>query len=102
MDVLNILAGLAAIVLSLELLLATILFAALCGGIWYGLRMAQKKSRPAYAKVHEFIAKGEELERKGLTRAVRPLIVVVAYGEQVGTTVSRLIERTQHSSPAER
>lgn len=99
MDTLNTLAGIAAIILSLELLLATILFAALCAGIWFGLRLAQKKSRPAYEKVHQLIAKGEDLERKGLTRAVRPLIVATAYGEQIGTTVSRLIERTRQGTP---
>lgn len=98
MDVLNVIAAIAAVILSLELLVATILFAALCGGIWYGLHLAQKKSGPAYAKVHELIAKGEDLERKGLTKAVRPLIVAAAYGEQIGTTVSRLIDRTRQGS----
>lgn len=98
MDVLNALAGIAAIILALELLTATVLFAALCGGIGYGLRLARKKSGVGYAKVHELIATGEEYERKGLTRLVTPVIVVASYGEQVGTTVSHLIDRTKQGS----
>lgn len=100
MGVLNFLAGLAAIILALELLVVTLLAAAVCGGIWYGLRIAQRKSPPLLARANGYIDKARAYERTGLRLLVKPVILANAYGVSAGTAILTLIERARAGRPS--
>jgi len=93
--VLNFIAGLATIILALELLIATLLFAAVCGGLWFGLNFGDRKLQPLLVKLNGYIAKGESLERQGLSKALRPLIAASSFGASIAATVSELGARTR-------
>lgn len=93
MGVLNFIAGLAAIILAFELLIATLLFAALCGGLWFGLNLGNKKLSPLFVKANTFIEKGQQKERKGLRVALTPLIKASAVGTSVAASVTYLRSR---------
>jgi len=96
-NVLNFLAGLATIVLAMELLVLVFLVAAVCGGIWFGLRFAEKKADPALDKVNSYIDQARGYERMGLRMAVKPLIILHAFGEMVGVTVTSLVNRAREA-----
>lgn len=102
MNVLNFIAGIAAIILGLELVIACLLAAALCGGIWFGLRFAEKKAMPLFDKVNGYMAKGRQIERMSLSYAVKPFIMAHALGAQIGITASTLAERTRDRSASNR
>lgn len=98
MGVLNFIAGLAEILLAIELVVVTLILAALCAGIWFGLRFAEKKAVVGLDKANEYIAKGRNYERKGLGMAVKPVIEIHAIGEQVGVTLTRVIARARNEA----
>jgi hypothetical protein len=99
MGVLNFLAGLAEIILAIELVVLLLVIAAVCAGIWFGLRFAEKKATPAFDKANEYIAKGRAYEQKGLRIAAKPVIMLHAFGEQVGVTLTRLIDQAREERP---
>ncbi len=93
MGVLNLLASIAVIVLALELLVAVLLFAAVCGGLWFGLRLGQKKSSTLFAKLDGYVGMAREQERRVLGYAALPFIQGTALGEMVLTIVRSLYSR---------
>ena len=95
MGALNFLAGLAAIVLAIELVVLVFILAAICAGVWYGLRFADRKATPAFNKVNEYVDRARGYERTGLRYAVKPFIALHVFGESVGVTLSDLIERSR-------
>jgi hypothetical protein len=97
-DVLNAIAGVAAIILALELLIVVVLFAALCVGAWYGLRMGQRQVQPGFVKVNDYVAQGRAIERKALGIIAKPFIVAHSFGEIVGVTVTTVVARTREKT----
>jgi hypothetical protein len=97
MGVLNFIAGLAAVILTLELLVLTILIAAICVGVWYGLRFAERKAHPLFDKVNGYVEMARNYEHRGLRLLVKPVIVAHACGEQIGVTISSLLEQARRS-----
>lgn len=95
MGALNFIAGLAAVILVLELLAVTILGAALCGGVWYGLRLVKRKSHSAFDKVNGYVDKTRVVEHGALRYVVAPVIVAHSLGENIGVTVSKLVKQVR-------
>jgi hypothetical protein len=94
-DVLNIIATIAAIILAIELLIVTLIVLAVCAGLAFGMRWVQGKTDWAFAKVHGYVQIGLAYERKGLTLASKPFIVVAAGLDTVTTTVDQLWSRVR-------
>ena len=100
MDFLNILAGLAAILLGFELLVVVLIIAAVCGGIWFGLLKGDQKASIGFAKLHRYLEQVRNYERLGLRTAVKPVILLYGLAEAVAVTVQRLVEHAQDSNPS--
>jgi len=95
-DVLNFMAGLAEIVLAIELVFVVFVLAAICAGIWFGLSKAESKGiEPGFAKLNEYLSRGAELRHKGIRTAMTPLIALVSFGEVVSVTVRSLVARAK-------
>ncbi|HEV3312191.1 MAG TPA: hypothetical protein VG815_16900 [Chloroflexota bacterium] len=95
MDALNLVAALAAVILGVELFVVTLLLAAICFGIWFGLRFAERKAQPAFDKIDGYVTQARAIERKALGFVVKPLIEAHAFGEMIGVTIAGLAERTR-------
>lgn len=93
MGALDFIAGLAEIILALILLIATLLVAALCGGLWFGLRFTERKSGPALDKVNEYVGKARRFEKTGLGYAVKPVIAANSAGEAAGNAITALVRK---------
>lgn len=95
MGVLNFIAGLAAIVLAIELFILVLVIAAVCGGLWFGLRFAEKKASPAFAKVNGYVELARRYEKTALGIAVKPVIQAHEFGALIAGTLGSLVERAQ-------
>ena len=95
MGVLDLLAGIAAVILALELFVVTVIFAAACAGVWFGLRFAQKKTDPSIQKLNGYIDKYRPYERRGLGYLALPIMLARQWGTRIGVTVSGLFDEAR-------
>jgi hypothetical protein len=95
MSILNFIAGIAAIILALEVLVVAILFMGIATGLWFGLRFGQRRMGRSFSKVNTALSQATAIERKGLALAVQPFIQATATGQAITATVKRLLTRLQ-------
>lgn len=97
MGVLDFIAGVAAIILAIELFVAMVLFAGICGAIWFGLRLAQKKTDPGIQKLNGYIDRYRPYERRGLGYLALPVILAYQWAARIGATVTSLFDEARRA-----
>lgn len=99
MGVLNVLGGIGAIILAVELLLFLLVFLAVCVALWFGMRFLKGKSDYAFGKLNDLLKRGVDLENKGLRLVAKPIVVAAGASTMARVTVARLVARLPRPSP---
>ena len=94
MSIMNHLAQAAAMLLLLELLVVVIIFAAISGGLAFGLRWVNGKTEWAFSKGNGYLAVGRRYLHTGTGYAAKPFILLNAGLARVEATVGSLRQQS--------
>jgi hypothetical protein len=101
MKVLTHLGQAAALILLIELFVMVVVFAAIAGGLAFGLHWLRGKTDSAFGKVNTPVDTGTEYVRTGLDYAAKPVIVAGGYASTVKGTVRAIQQRVRSLRPAQ-
>jgi len=90
MSVMNHLAQAAAMLLLLEVLVVAMIFAAVSGGLAFGLHWVNGKTGWAFGKVHGYLALGRKYTHLATDYAGKPFILLGGWTDRIETTVGSL------------
>lgn len=96
MDVLRHLAEAAAVILLIELLVVVLIFAAVAGGVGFGLHWVRGKGEQYFPKVNEYVATGRKYVHQGTDYAAKPVIVAGGFGATVRETLDSIRRRVRN------
>jgi hypothetical protein len=96
-SVLNHLAQAAAVILLAELLVMLLIFAALAGGLAFGLRWGRGKMRAAFEKGNSYLPLARKYVHTGTDYVAKPLIAAGKFADTVKGTALAIRKRVRAS-----